>query len=258
MASAYEPYVVNLSTVYGSLPRDQRAQAAVDDGFHEVESWWDFDSASPGQREVESFIRSLSQARVSLHAINSYGGNRSAGERGIAMLKDRGSEFRNSISSILTVAEETGATHFNVTPGQLTIDETRESQIERLAERYAWAVDKLSPISGTILIEPLSGPQDGYPFSSATEVLEFIDEFFPSENRIAILFDTYHLSANNKDIYEQWLQCHRRVGHVQFADFPGRGIPGTGSLDFQSLRSMMENTGYSGKISLEYIHQPQR
>ncbi|WP_195393233.1 TIM barrel protein [Actinomyces urogenitalis] len=253
MSLVYQPYIANLSTMYGSLARDQRAQAAADDGFQEVESWWDFDNSSPARSEIDSFIRSLRSAEVSLYAINSHGGNRSAGERGIAMLRDRETEFRESISSILAVAEETGATCFNVTPGLLTDAESRDTQLNRLADRYAWAIEKLDPISGTILIEPLSGLRDGYPFLSAVEVLDFINKFFPTEERVAILFDTYHLAANNTDIFDQWRSCHSRVGHVQFADFPGRGNLGTGSLDFLTFSSLMHDSGYSGKVSLEYI-----
>ena len=44
-----------------------------------------------------------------------------------------------------------------------------------------------------------------------------------------------------------------RIAHVQIADHPGRGEPGTGTLDLQRYLSIIEASGYSGYVGLEYI-----
>ncbi|MGH3314397.1 MAG: TIM barrel protein, partial [Streptomyces sp.] len=43
-----------------------------------------------------------------------------------------------------------------------------------------------------------------------------------------------------------------RTGHVQIADCPGRGAPGTGDLDFAELLDRLSDAGYEGWIGLEY------
>ena len=43
------------------------------------------------------------------------------------------------------------------------------------------------------------------------------------------------------------------IGHVQVADFPGRGAPGTGSIDFDAFFAAMTRSGYDGCIGLEYV-----
>jgi hydroxypyruvate isomerase len=43
------------------------------------------------------------------------------------------------------------------------------------------------------------------------------------------------------------------IGHVQFADHPGRGRPGSGQIDFQAILEALRAAGYTGFIGLEYI-----
>lgn len=46
-----------------------------------------------------------------------------------------------------------------------------------------------------------------------------------------------------------------RMGHIQFADYPGRGQPGTGELDFYGLMRTIGETGYGDWIGAEYHPQ---
>ncbi|WP_344571284.1 TIM barrel protein, partial [Streptomyces caniferus] len=43
-----------------------------------------------------------------------------------------------------------------------------------------------------------------------------------------------------------------KTGHVQIADSPGRGAPGTGSLDLAALLARLQKAGYDGWTGLEY------
>ena len=43
------------------------------------------------------------------------------------------------------------------------------------------------------------------------------------------------------------------IGHVQIADAPGRGRPGTGRIDFGALFALLDEIGYTGRIALEYV-----
>ena len=42
------------------------------------------------------------------------------------------------------------------------------------------------------------------------------------------------------------------TAHVQIADCPGRGEPGTGSLDLDGLLGELAGRGYAGWVGLEY------
>jgi hydroxypyruvate isomerase len=42
------------------------------------------------------------------------------------------------------------------------------------------------------------------------------------------------------------------VGHVQIADAPGRGEPGSGNLDLPHYVEALAENGYRGYVALEY------
>ncbi len=47
-------------------------------------------------------------------------------------------------------------------------------------------------------------------------------------------------------------QLGARIGHVQFADCPGRGAPGSGTLDFAAALQALQTVGYRGWLGAEY------
>jgi hydroxypyruvate isomerase len=44
----------------------------------------------------------------------------------------------------------------------------------------------------------------------------------------------------------------QRFGHVQLADVPGRGKPGTGEIPFDTLLALLDASPYRGYVGLEY------
>jgi hydroxypyruvate isomerase len=52
---------------------------------------------------------------------------------------------------------------------------------------------------------------------------------------------------------EQFIAEHAgQIGHIQFADCPGRGQPGTGRIDFGRVFSAIEKSAYTGWVGAEY------
>ena len=42
------------------------------------------------------------------------------------------------------------------------------------------------------------------------------------------------------------------IGHVQYADAPGRGAPGTGAVPIRQFVDALAQAGYDGAVGLEY------
>ena len=72
----------------------------------------------------------------------------------------------------------------------------------------------------------------------------------PDANRKRGL-DLYHLATNGDDL--DTLADHvDLIGHVQIADAPGRGEPGTGELDLFGHLAKLRANGYTGFVGAEY------
>ena len=47
------------------------------------------------------------------------------------------------------------------------------------------------------------------------------------------------------------------IAHIQFADNPGRHEPGTGEINFSNVFRRLDEIGYSGYVSAEYLPKSQ-
>ena len=46
------------------------------------------------------------------------------------------------------------------------------------------------------------------------------------------------------------------IGHIQFADYPGRNQPGTGEINFKKIFDLLKKLGYNKWLGAEYIPLP--
>lgn len=59
--------------------------------------------------------------------------------------------------------------------------------------------------------------------------------------------------AVNGDDVAQVIEDHAKTfGHIQIADNPGRGAPGSGELPLFKWIARARQLGYTGKVALEY------
>ena len=68
-----------------------------------------------------------------------------------------------------------------------------------------------------------------------------------------VLFDAYHAAMAGLDPLEEAARVAPLIGHAQFADHPGRGAPGSGTLDLWALLDRLEALGYAGSVGLEFL-----
>lgn len=245
---------INLSMLFTELPLHERPGAAREHGFDAVEFWWPFADPTPTHDEVERFVASLDDAQVRLVALNLYAGDMSAGQRGIVSWPTHTSDFRASVDPLLEIARRTGCRRFNALYGQRLPGTAPEEQDRVAQENLAFAAEAVAPLDGVILIEPLAHPDNGaYPLRSAADALHVIECANDAGHlNLALLADTYHLTANGEDPNVVVERHAERIGHVQIADCPGRHQPGTGDIDFAGFFATLEQLGYAGHVGLEY------
>ncbi len=242
-------YVVNCSMLLTELPLLHRPQAARDAGFEAIEFWWPFADSVPRDSEVDAFVRAVADAGVHLAALNFAGGDMVAGERGLLSDPARRQEFSDNVDVAIGIAERLGTTAFNALYGNRFEGLRPEIQDEVAAANLAGAGARAGRIGAVLLIEPLSGVA-AYPLRTAADAITVIDRV--GVPTLRLLADLYHLTVNGDDLDGVIDAYAQRIGHVQLADAPGRGVPGTGGIDFGRHLAHLGRLGYDGHVSLEY------
>jgi hydroxypyruvate isomerase len=251
--TAPDSYILNCSTLLTELPVLERAQAAKDAGFDQVEFWWPFDgNPTPTSAEVDEFIASLENAGVELKGLNFWAGNMAAGDRGMVSVIGAEDDFAANVSIVVEIGRRTGCRAFNALYGLRTEGQDPSGQDSTAAANLDLAARAVAEIDGTVLVEPVSGAE-GYPlkrYADAAEVVATVRSEGPAN--IAVLADFFHMSVNGDDVAAVIEADAPNFGHIQIADAEGRGAPGTGSLPLRDWIDRAYALGYTGQVALEY------
>ncbi|MGG7570700.1 TIM barrel protein [Streptomyces sirii] len=248
---------VNLSILFTELPLLERPAAARAAGFTAVELWWPWvDAPVPEQAELDALRAALEDAGVQLVGLNFYAGRLPGPDRGALSVPGEESErFRANVPVAIAFATSLGCTTFNALYGNRVEGVDPAEQDELALANLAFAARAVGEVDGTLLIEALNAPESPKcPIVSAPRAIEVIDAVNAATglDNARFLMDLYHLSMNGEDLDEVIDRYTAKTAHVQIADNPGRGAPGTGELDFNGLLDRLEKAGYDGYIGLEY------
>jgi hydroxypyruvate isomerase len=247
------PYDVNCSILFTELPLLERPAAARAAGFEAVELWWPFAAAVPGDGEVEAFVRAVGDAGVRLVALNFAAGDLAGGDRGLVSWPARSAELRDNLEVAVGIGERLGCRTFNALYGNRVDGVDPAAQDELAVENLALAGRAAARVGGTVLLEPVSGAPR-YPLRTAAEAVAVLDRVAARTGvaNLGLLCDLYHLAVNGDDLDRAIATYAGRVAHVQIADAPGRGAPGTGALDLDRHLAALAAAGYGGWVGLEY------
>jgi hydroxypyruvate isomerase len=71
-------------------------------------------------------------------------------------------------------------------------------------------------------------------------------------DNVRLQYDAYHMQRMEGDLTATVDAYWELISHIQVADVPGRGEPGTGEINYQFLLGHLDAKGYEGHIGLEY------
>ncbi|WP_405824003.1 TIM barrel protein [Streptomyces sp. NBC_00838] len=251
---------VNLSILFTELPLLERPAAAAAAGFTAVELWWPWiETPTPPRTELDALKKALDDAGTRLVGLNFYAGRLPGPDRGALSLPGEESDrFRANIDVAAGFAASAGCTALNALYGNRVDGVDAKTQDALALENLVLAARAADRVGATLLIEALNRPESPhYPLVSAEAAIDVVDRVNEATGlgNTAFLLDVYHLSMNGLDaeaLAEVIDRYADRTGHVQIADNPGRGAPGTGTLPLQDLLDRLRKAGYEGWVGLEY------
>jgi hydroxypyruvate isomerase len=247
------PYLANCSMLFTEEPLLRRPQAAKDAGFDAIEFWWPWpDQPVPGDAEVDAFVSAVRDAGVSLVGLNFFAGDLAGPDCGVLSIPDRAQQFRDNIDVAVGIGAQLGVQAFNALYGNRVDGVAPEAQDELAREQLGRAAHAAESIGATVLVEPVSGPKP-YPLRTADDAVGVVAAVrADGASSIGFLCDLFHLANNGDDVSSAIEAYADLVAHVQIADCPGRGEPGTGELDLDGILGELAARGYEGWVGLEY------
>ncbi|HEY1916561.1 MAG TPA: TIM barrel protein [Streptosporangiaceae bacterium] len=245
-------YLANCSMLFTELAVLERPGAARAAGFDAIEYWWPWATATPTDAQVALFVTAVKDAGVQLTGLNFFAGDLAGPDCGVLSLPSRAGEFRDSVDIAVSIGEQLGVSVFNALYGVRTDNATPAEQDACARESLTYATKATAGIDATVLIEAVSGPKP-YPLRTAADAAAVVRQLRQDgAANIGILLDLFHLASNGDDVTAAIGRHVSSVAHVQIADAPGRGEPGTGALPLDVWLAQLQNAGYDGRVGLEY------
>lgn len=239
-------FAANLSMLFTEVDFPERFALARAAGFDGVE--YLFPYAYP--REL--LAQALRDNGLTQVLFNLPPGDWDAGERGIACLPDRVDEFREGVARALDYARALGCRQLNCLAGLKPGAVDDDTAWQTLMANVAWAADKLAEEGITLCLEAINSRVDmpGFFLDTSGKVLQVIEGV--DADNVRLQYDLYHMQIMEGDLVRS-MQCLLPwIGHIQFADNPGRHEPGTGEINFSNIFTAIDRMGYEGWVSAEY------
>jgi hydroxypyruvate isomerase len=240
--------------LYPCVSLYERPAAAASAGFASVESWWPFTESEPTSEQVDRFVDSFLRAEVEVASLNFLAGRRSRGEKGLASRADGVQRFLVNVPLAVNVATRIGARAMNVLYGNTDPAETAEQQLDRAAESIRFAAEAAGERGIRVMVEPVCAAESpDYALRTIADVRRVIDAVKERGGpSVGVCYDIYHLAQEDPGVFARIAEDCDLIAHVQLADLPGRGAPGTGTLPIPDILTALAAAGYGGFVGLEY------
>jgi hydroxypyruvate isomerase len=237
-------YSANLSILFKEAPLLERFGRAAEAGFSAVEFWWPGHDVELGQIE-----RAVEDAALEVALFNFDAGDMPAGERGLAGNPDREQQFRENVPVALELARSLGCRRVNALVGHEIPGMDRDEQLALARENVRFAAEEAVGI--TVMVEAVNTFENGpYLLYTTEQAVEFVREV--GRENVRVQHDFYHMQRMEGNLVANLQEHIGSIGHVQIADSPGRGEPGTGEIHYPYVLAALEDLGYDGYVGLEY------
>lgn len=242
-------YTANLSVLFTELPLIERFAAARAAGFRAVEIQF------PYELSVGEIATALDTHDLSLVLINIPAGDLMTGGDGLGGVPGREAEFRRAVAQAMPYAHQLGVRAVNLLAGRQPEDQALLPCLMTLKENARLAAEAFDEIGVQVTLEAINTIDMPrfliHSVAQMQEMLEAVDH-----PNLKMQFDAYHLAMMGDDVVQSFRRNWSQVGHVQFADRPGRGAPGTGGIDFSRFFAALRQLPYAGWCGAEYHPGP--
>jgi hydroxypyruvate isomerase len=223
----------------------ERFGKAKDAGFTAVEFWW------PSGEDLDQVESAIKDAGLDVALFNFDAGDMPNGDRGLVSDPDRKQEFRDNVPAALELAQSVGCPRLNALMGLELDGMDTDQQLELARENIAWAADQAADHGIEVMIEAVNTFENGpYLLHTTKAAAEFVASV--GRDNVKLQYDAYHMQRMEGNIVATLREHIDGITHIQVADSPDRGEPGTGEMNYRYIFGVLEELPYEGWIGLEY------
>jgi hydroxypyruvate isomerase len=238
-------FSANLTMLFNEVDFLDRFEKAAKAGFKAVEYLF------PYAWKKEQLVERLGAYGLIQVLHNLPAGDWNKGERGIACLPGRETEFQDGVGQAIEYAKALKCPQVNclvgLTPAGVPGTKVRKTLIANL--RFAAAALEKEGIR--LLLEALNDKDSpGFHLVRTADVLGLIKEVGHPD--VYVQYDVYHMQIMEGNLIKTIQANIDKIAHIQIADNPGRNEPGTGEINYPNLFKAIDAAGYKGWIGCEY------
>lgn len=241
-------FAANVSLLFTEYPLAERFRAAREHGFQAVEIQF------PYELPAEYLQSLLQEQALKLVLFNVDADTLLQGGEGLAAVPEKRSAFEAAVAKAVQYAQILQPEKINVLPGRCLNPQRLPDYLQTLQTNLRYAADAFAQIGVTTVFEAINRyDMPGCIVDSGAMMLSIWQTL--AHPHLRLQYDIYHMSRMQEDCLSFIRQHIDKIGHLQFADCPGRGQPGTGTVDFASLFALVDALPYAGWLGAEYKPQ---
>jgi len=235
----------NLTMLFNEVDFLDRFEKAAQAGFRGVEFLFPY--AYPAQAIAEQ----LDKHRLQLVLHNLPAGDWAGGERGIACHPGRRAEFEAGVTLAVEYARTLGVKQLNCLAGIVPRSADPEQARAVLVANLRFAAARLKEAGIALLIEPINTIDiPGFFLHGTRQARDIIRD--TGSSNVFLQYDIYHMQRMEGELAATIEANLPLIRHIQLADNPGRGEPGTGEINYRYLLERLDAIGYDGWVGCEY------
>lgn len=238
-------FTANLSLLFTEVELINRFKAAKQQGFDAVEIQF------PYSLSAKTLKNTLEEQELKLVLFNVDADDLLHGGEGLACVPEKRNQFRQAVAQSVEYAKLLKPEAINVLPGCCFNENRKQDYLKTFKENLCFAVEAFAPLGIKTVFEAInSHDMPGFITHNGQQMLDILDDL-----KLPMLFmqyDIYHMQMMGDKPNEFIARYADKIGHIQFADCPARGQPGTGQINFERIFSVIEKSAYSGWVGAEY------
>lgn len=239
-------FSANLSMLFTEVALPERFRLAREYGFSAVEIQF------PYSHDAALLQDCLRENHLQLVLFNVDADDLLQGGEGLAAVPEKRGRFKAAVAQALDYAQLLRPQVINVLPGRCLDSRRLPEYRQTFLENLSYALDAFHPLGIKTVFEAINDrDMPGFIIHTGRQMLDVLAEI--GHPGLQMQYDIYHMRRMDEDVSAFITEHAAGIGHIQFADVPGRGQPGTGSIDFPGLFAAIAASGYSGWLGAEYI-----